>query len=453
MPRKKKATSQNTFDFIIVGGRVSGSALAARLALYGYEVLLLERETFPSLPAVSSPIIYASTMRILDEIGADEDVYARDTPRIHHMSVISRSGQVSQLRIPDYKGRNYAYAIDRARFDEALWQNAISKKCVTGYQGFSVTDLLWDDDGRVVGVTGKDKQGESCEFRASAVIGADGRFSMVARKVNASTRDEHDEHPTSIYYAYWRDVPYLEGYGATAAAYEADDAFGYLVMDSADGQAVIAIEGRSDTLETCGDAEKLYIDMLKRNPYIWRRIQESEMVTSVRGMRNISNAYRQAGGAGWALVGDAYHQKDPLDGQGIYNAVITGKALAQALRRWRDGDYTWEEAIADYDRVARIKTFSMYQTLQTRVRTSFYSPINDLPLPTSATDTLTRWITEDDAVNDLMGKMLTRQLPPEMINLLAPPTMLGAVAKGSLRDARRWLEKRLPIQFVNDETR
>lgn len=431
-------------DVIIVGGRVAGSALAARLGLYGLRVLLLERDSFPSLPPVSSPIIYASTMRMLDEIGADERLYARNTPRITHMSIVSRSGQVSQLRIPDYKGRDYAYAIDRARFDHALWDNALAKSRVTGYQGFRVTDLLWEGE-QVMGVVGKSADGQAQTFRARAVIGADGRFSFVGRKAGADMRDEHDEHPTSIYYAYWANVPTIEGYEATAAAYESDGAFGYLMMDSADGQCVVVIEGRSDALVTDGDAEAFYLATLQRNPYVWRRLQDSQMVTSVRGMRDIANAYRQPGGAGWALVGDAYHQKDPLDGQGIYNAVVTGKALAQAIRRWHEGTLSWQEALDEYDRIARIKTFSMYRALQTRVQASFYSALTPASLPVWASDSLNRWLMEDEQTSRLLGKMLTREFPPEVINLLAPPVMLGAIARGSLSDAGRWLRRRLPI--------
>jgi flavin-dependent dehydrogenase len=51
--------SERDYDVIIVGGRASGSTLAARLGRSGYKVLILERSTFPSLPAVSSPIIYS----------------------------------------------------------------------------------------------------------------------------------------------------------------------------------------------------------------------------------------------------------------------------------------------------------------------------------------------------------------------------------------------------------
>ncbi|MCA9914343.1 MAG: NAD(P)/FAD-dependent oxidoreductase [Anaerolineae bacterium] len=427
--------TKTEYDVIIVGGRVSGSALAARLGKYGFRVVMLERANFPSLPAVSSPIIYASTMQMLDEIGADESAYAHNTPRLHAMHTVNR-GFEGSLPLPDYKGRNYAYAIDRARFDAALWDNALRYPTVDGYQGFSVMDLLWDGD-RVVGVLGKHRDGVEAEFRAKVVIGADGRFGLVAQKVGAKTVDTHDEYPTSIYYAYWQGVaPLAEDGEKTAAAYEGDGkTYGFLVMDSADDQTVVAVEGRAEVLNPeAGKVETFYLEMLQSNPRLWQRMKNAERVTTVRGMRNTSNRYHEAGGAGWMLVGDAYHQKDPLDGQGIYNAVATGKVLAKTLRRWRDGELSWEQAIEEYDEGARVKTYAMYRRLQSQVQMSFYAGETGLQIPGWMTQTMGRWLLQDPQFTELMGKTITRQIPPDMATLLTPPTMLGAMARGFLQD-------------------
>ena len=151
---------------------------------------------------------------------------------------------------------------------------------------------------------------------------------------------------------------------------------------------------------------------------------------------------------GWALVGDAYHQKDPLDGQGIYNAVVTSKALARSIGRYFTGEWDWSEAVAEYDEVARVKTYPMYRALQTRVRTSFFlesdSPIQ---IPPQLLQTASRWMLQDPAFNDLMGKMMTRQLPPDMVTLLAPPTILKALALGPARDLKKRIEERLPFSL------
>lgn len=430
------------YEVIIVGGRVAGSHLAARLGKYGFRVLLLERDNFPSLPAVSSPIIFSATMRLLDEIGADEMAYAKNTPRLHQMITIVDGNEIA-LNIPDYKGRDYAYAIDRARFDASLWDTAMRYETVDGRQNFSVSDLVWRN-GHVIGVIGKEKDGTNETFTARTVIGADGRFGIVGRKVGVEKIDAYDEHPTSIYYAYWRNVRHLNG-KASATTYDGDNRYGYLVMDSADGETVITIEGRADSLDPqAGKIEAFYLDTLRQNPLLQERMHDADMITTVRGMKNIGNSYHQAGGAGWALVGDAYHQKDPLDGQGIYNAVITGKALARQMLRWKQGELSWNEAIAEYDKLARVKTYPMYKSLQTRIQASFYSN-GDLPIPEWAQENLSRWMLDDEEFMGLVGKFITRELPPDYVTLMTVPTMFGAVARGVRKDIEKRIKERIPF--------
>ncbi len=423
------------YDVIVVGGRASGSNLAARLGQMGMRVLIVERNSFPSLPPVSSPIIYASTMSMLDEIGANEAEYARNTPHLHHMVTVN-SAFTGKIRIPMYQGRDYGYAIDRARFDEALWNTATALPNVDGKQNFSVTDLLTDDEGRVCGIVGK-HDGQTVTITAKGVVGADGRFSVVARKTNAPETDQNEENPTSIYYAYWRGLTPFDEEGAAAVAYEADGTFGYLVMDSADGQTVVCVEGRSSVIDPDGEQlENFYLELLQRNEKLWARMENAERVTSIRGMRDIGNNYRQAGGEGWALVGDAYHQKDPLDGQGIYDAIFTGRVLASALKRWHGGKISWSGAIQAYDRVARMKTYPMYKTLQGRVKNSFYNTIT-LPIPSWAVGKVGEWVVQDPQMSELMGRLLTRQIPPDMISLFLPPVVIGAIARGGLKELRQ----------------
>lgn len=423
------------YDVIIVGGRPAGASLAARLGMQGLRVLLLERETLPSLPAFSSPIIYSPALKLLDEIGADEAEYARNTPRIRRV-IAENSAFHAAIDIPPAHGRDYAYAIDRARFDAALWANACRFPSVEGRQNFFVTDLLWEGE-RVTGVTGHEgKHGAEEQLTADWVVGADGRFSLVARKVNAPERDVHTENPTSLYYAYWKKVRPYDDNGATAVAYEGKYGYGFLVMESADGATVVGCEGQADLLDPePGHVTEFYWDLVMSNPLIAARLQTAEMVTKVQGIRRVGNLYRQPGGPGWALVGDAYHQHDPLDGQGIFNALFTAKALAWAIRSVKRGEQTWEQASAEYDETTRIKTYGMFRTTLMNVQNNLY---NDNQLPGFALSGL-RWAMEDPAMAKLFGQMLTRQLPPELLTLMMPSVMAGGVARGVLRDFRKRL--------------
>ncbi|MBZ0285543.1 MAG: NAD(P)/FAD-dependent oxidoreductase [Anaerolineae bacterium] len=421
------------YDVIIVGGRPAGSTLAARLGAQHLKVLLLERAAMPSLPAASSPIIYSPALKLLDEIGAPEDEYAHHTPPIRRV-IGHAAGFSAVIPIPEAHGRDYAYAIDRARFDHALWTHAQRFNTVTARDNFNVTELLWDGD-RVVGIVGSaGKHAPEERITARLVIGADGRFSVVARKTNAAEHDVHNENPTSLYYAYWKNVRPYDEHGPAAVAYEGGVGYGFLVMDSADGRTGITFEGQADLLNPePGKITAFYLDLVNSNPHIRARIAEAEMVTDVHGMRRIGNLYRQPGGEGWALVGDAYHQHDPLDGQGIFNALFTAKALAQAVRSWNHGQKIWTHALADYDETTRIKTYGMYKRTLDQVRQNLYSPAQ---VPGWALNGI-RWVMEDPAMHWLMGQMLTRQLPAEVVTLLTPGVAVGAMMRGSLRDLRK----------------
>ncbi len=424
------------YDVIIVGGRPAGSTLAARLGKAGMRVLLLERAGFPELPAVSCPMINASTMEMLDEIGAPEAEYARGTPRIRRVYQALGPGLTVPFDWPVYRGRDYAYAVDRARFDAALWDTALRSGQVEGRQNFSVTDLMMDDDGRVRGVVGHGAEKQTVHLTATLTVGADGRFSTVARRVGAQERYRHDDYPTSILYAYWRGVgPFDVAGQPTAAAYGGTDGIAYLLMDSADGTTAVAVEGRADRFENQQDnGEALYMRLLRENPDVWARVQGAERVTTVRGMKRIGNLYRQAGGRGWALVGDAMVQQDPLDGQGIYNAVYTAKALAWAIREWWAGRRSWDEALEWYDDTVMARTYSMYRQMLDRVQTTLYSE-----LPPDIAQRVARWTAEDPLLKAVMGRFMMRQIPAEVMRVLTPGLLLSMMVRGGLRDLRRSL--------------
>jgi len=412
------------YDVIIVGGRPAGATLAARLGQAGLRVLLLERSKMPSVPGASSPIIYASTMRLLDEIGADESAYACNTPKIRRM-VNASEGMQTELRIPSLDGRDYAYAIDRARFDHALWENAL--RHVEGRQGVSVTDVLWDNH-RVIGVV----LGDGTHITADLVIGADGRFSLIARKVGAAEYDINEQYPTSIYYAYWKGVK--KSSEPTALAFGQDFGVGYLIMDSADDTTVIAVEGQTELLNPePGKVSEFYEGLIRKYPFLAEVIANAERITDVRGMRRVGNMYRQPGGTGWALVGDAYHQKDPIDGQGIYDAVFSAKMLAGAVFDWKRGDTLWGEALAAYDAAVRRETFAMYGSTLERVRGSLYAKTPAWAI------TPMRWLVQDPLTMERFGMLLTRQLDADRV--MTPTLMIGAFLRGPLRDLSRFLDR------------
>lgn len=421
------------YDVIIVGGRPAGASLAARLGQAGLRVALLERERFPMPHPASSPAIYAGTMAMLDEIGADEAVYAAGTPRIRAWVIDVPGAFVHRTPIPAAFGRDYGYAIDRARFDAHLWEVAAGLPGVDAIAGFAVNDLLLDG-ANVIGVRGRGDDGVQRELRAGLVVGADGRFSLVARKAGARERLKRNAHPTSLLYAYWSGAEFFDVDGPTIHTVAGHEpGAGYLLMDSADGSLAVVIEGRADRMEPepGESAEGFYLRRLRAIPTIWRRLADAQRLTPVRGMKRVANLYRTAGGPGWALVGDALHQKDPLDGQGIYDAVFTARALAAEVIAWKRGDRPWAEALQRFDRTVLVETLPMYHQTIASVRQTVYGE----RMPDWLVKSVGRWILTDPDLRRRNGRMIVRDLPAEQ----ARPSIgdvLAAVARGAWQDAR-----------------
>lgn len=424
---QREGRARTDFDVIIVGGRPAGSTLAARLGRQGIQVLLLERSTFPSRPAASSPAIYASAMRLLDEIGADEQAYARNTPRIHRWVIELADAFRVTNPVPDALGRSYGYAIDRARFDTALLATAARSPGVTVRQPFAVTELLRDGD-CVTGIRGRTPGSEEEVFTANCVVGADGRFSLVARRAGARVIEEHTANPTTLYYAYWKNVEPYDQAGPAIHAFGPGRGYGFLLMDSADDTVAVVVEGQAGLLASGQDkGEGVYLRLLKAHPRVWRRLQQAERVTAVHGMRDVGNLYRQAGGPGWALVGDALHQKDPIDGQGIYDALFGAKALSEALVAWKRGAQTWPQEVASYEAAVRAETEPMYRNTLERVKNELYSTA-----PAWTIMTTLRWLLEDPEYQRRLGLVLVRAL--DVRSAYPRRVILRALARGALSD-------------------
>lgn len=407
------------YDIIIVGARPAGASLAIRLGQAGLRVLLLERATFPSLPAVSSPGIGPVVLKLLDEVGAVEANYAHNTPPIKRWVIGHREQWSATIPMPLRDGRDYGYAVDRARFDAELWRVATQTPNVTARDQFSVSDIKWADD-RVIGVV---RQGSQVVETADCVVGADGRYSLVARKVQAQTYAEYGIHPTALYYAYWAGLQPCDTAGTAFHMVNSGLGAGLLLMESADGTAAVAVEGRAERLAFAGAADAFYDNFLRSQPYIWRRFTTAKRITEVRGIKKIGNCYRTPGGPGWALVGDALHQKDPLDGQGIYDALFTAKALAEVLIEWRAGCMTWPQALAQYHARVHAETWAMYRATLERVRREIYN---------ASPEWLIRWVGLDPEYRRRFALLITRSLSPRQ--WLPLSLVLRACWRGFWRD-------------------
>jgi flavin-dependent dehydrogenase len=66
-------------------------------------------------------------------------------------------------------------------------------------------------------------------------------------------------------------------------------------------------------------------------------------------MADVPNFFRKPYGAGWALVGDAGHHKDPTLAFGISDAFCDAELLAEAIHQGFSGAQPLEAALTEYE--------------------------------------------------------------------------------------------------------
>ena len=82
-------------------------------------------------------------------------------------------------------------------------------------------------------------------------------------------------------------------------------------------------------------------------PGIADRLQRARREEKWVGTAGVPNYFRKPYGPGWALVGDAGYDKDPLTAQGISDAFIDAENVAEALDTGFSGRGALEESLAD----------------------------------------------------------------------------------------------------------
>jgi 2-polyprenyl-6-methoxyphenol hydroxylase-like FAD-dependent oxidoreductase len=176
----------------IVGGGPAGMMLGLLLAKRGAQVLVLEgHENFDR--EFRGEVLQPSTAHLLDRIGLLEYILAQphsiiDSGRVRYNG--RQVGTFSFKRIsPEYP---YAIWMPQNIFLSALHRKAQTLPPFDCWMGARVTQLI-QEGGAVAGVRGVQHGDEPFEIRADVVIGADGRYSTIAKLGGFKAAYEHHD--------------------------------------------------------------------------------------------------------------------------------------------------------------------------------------------------------------------------------------------------------------------
>ena len=314
-----------TWDVIVVGARVAGSATAMLLARSGLRVLCVDRSRKGS-DTLSTHALMRGGVLQLQKWGLLDRIVAAGTPPVRR-TVFHYGDESVAVSIKPASGVDALYAPRRTVLDAVLVEEAAHCGVRVEF-GSPVVGLCRRPDGRVSGVLLHDRRTRRVHaVHAALVIGADGRDSLVAREVAAG--DVFTGQSSGSYlYGYWPGQPsndfewfYRPGLAAG-------------VIPTNHHARCVFVGGPPDRLsaELNRQSPTAAWDRLAAGFGLGERARSVDRLGPIRVVRSLPTGYlRTAQGPGWALVGDAGHWMDPISTHGMTAALRDAELLADSI--------------------------------------------------------------------------------------------------------------------------
>jgi len=334
-------------DVVVVGAGPGGSAAAHWLARAGANVVMLERARFPRDKSCGDGVT-AHAVDILADMGVRLDDFGGKCARTYGGLIGAPDGATFCAAPPphDDGSKFECWVVPRVLLDERLARAAagagaeLREEC-------AFTGVSRRDGG--LRVEYADRSGAGA-IDCKIVIGADGAHSAVAKALGLQeNRPEHLSYALRGYYEgvqglsdkleiYYYDRRTLPGYG--------------WIFPAGEGLANIGVGLFLGELRRSKKKMRDLLDeFLAHTPRVAERCRAARPAGRAMGWPlPVSSAHRPTVFPNAMLVGDAASLVDPLTGEGIYTALVSGRSAARAAQRaLAAGDYS-RSALRSHER-------------------------------------------------------------------------------------------------------
>ena len=386
-------------EVIIIGGGPSGTGTAAMLAEYGHKVLVIEREKFPRYHVGESLIPF--TYGPLERLGLIPKMRQSHFVKKYSVCFVQPDGRRSQ---PFYFFNRYdretvaqSWQVLRSEFDQMLAEHA-RERGAEMREETTVTQLLKNNSGRVIGVEVKNKDGSVEHLRAKLVIDASGKEAFASNRLGWRVGDPY-LNKVAVW-TYYKGSKRGEGIdeGATTVAFVPQKGWFWHIPQHDDMVSVgVVAEGKYLSRDGVRDPETMFQREIAENKWIEDRLSTGTCTGEYRITSEYSRHSKHGASPGLLLVGDAFAFLDPVFSSGVMlalkSAMLAGEAVHQALV---DDDVS-PQRFADYTRLIREGVENMRKLVY-----AFYEP------NFSFKDVIMKYPEAGDAITDCLSGDLNK---------------------------------------------
>ncbi|MFN8485570.1 MAG: FAD-dependent monooxygenase [Anaerolineae bacterium] len=339
-PTSDVAAADGSFDAIVVGAGLAGSAAATHLARAGARVLLLEADAFPH-DRLCGEFLSPESAPMIERLGAAAAVAAAGPTRMGEARITSPGGAAWSSRLP-----TSALGLSRRALDALLFENAAAAGAVT-LAPARVTNIVTAADG-TRRVAYRLRDGETRETAARLVLGAWGKRSPLDRTL--ARRFLYQDHATFALKAHYHG-PRI---GPRVELHTFDG--GYCGLADVEGGKVnLCLLAETRLLRAHGgDPDAFAHAVLPTNPALGAWLAQAERIhPRFIAISQIPFTPKEQVVDGVLLLGDAAGLISPLAGNGMAMALAAAEMAAPLALAFLDGKLSQTELEREYTRCWR----------------------------------------------------------------------------------------------------
>jgi menaquinone-9 beta-reductase len=332
-----------SYDVAIVGAGPAGASAALSLHGSNLSVALIDKSEFPRDKicgdALSPDVVNQLNMLPLDT-GAMFDQFEE---KIWCKAVRFVSPNFSHADVSLNQRNITGYVSPRIDFDQFMYSQAIKSDGVTPIIGSGIKNIQRNADGLILELA----SGE--QIKANVVLGADGANSAVARCLSEDKMDKN--HHCAGLRQYYEGVTGFSEDNAVELHFYKDLLPGYFwVFPLPGNRANVGIGMLSSFVsKRKPNLKKKLKEIIEDHPNIRDRFKDATALEEVKGFGlPLGSKKRNLSGDRFLLLGDAASLINPLSGEGIANAIRSGRVAADYLKS-ASGNYSGKSMKA-YDR-------------------------------------------------------------------------------------------------------
>lgn len=327
------------YDIVIVGAGPAGASCAIQLAKTGLQVAVMDKASFPRDKICGDALsvdVVNQLHKISPKLASDFEQLSHKVPS-YGVRIYAPSGEPLDIPFIHKQENKCGYLCQREVFDHLLVTHMLASENVSFFQNQTVTSVEVSPE-KVVVVS------EDYSITASVVIGADGAQSVVSRFLSGNSIDRR--YYSAGLRVYYENVSSFTEGNHIELLFFKDTLPGYFwIFPLPDNRANVGIGILSSAVAKKKiNLRKSLEELIVTHPVLKDRFRNAKPLEASKGFGlPLGGKKRKISGDRFLLLGDAAGLIDPFSGEGIGNAIRSGRvAAAHLINAFEHSDFSSE---------------------------------------------------------------------------------------------------------------